>query len=620
MKRNILLLILFAVIFTLFADRIDDIIQNSNIDVDLEDASALNLHTRVTLDVEEDFTYQRNTFYIKKILSYKGKKRYSDVKISYYPEYESIKINECFSVDREGNRIAVPENHIYDLDDQMSVFSPEFINRREMIINFPQVEPGYYIVIDYTITNTRKRPVSGIEHLQESNPFVDKEFTITFPHSLKLKASYKKDKSVNHKEDIRGIKHIRTWSVQNMPLIKKEENQPSYLIIGSPIIYSFYDSWQENASLKLSKLRPDSIPEFIPEIIEDLMKNDDSEDEKLLIIYKYMAKQFISKHSLINEIDFTPLSLEKIFAQKYGSERDLVALFLAFAKAAKIEEIYPALILEEKNRSLKEQISIAVDDFIMGLVIFKNGKLYIPGSDKIPYGYAGTNGANILAGYDNIKISEYKSQLEDKESYSYKYFLTDEQVLEEIKAELTGSLNLEMRYRYMHETEEKRKIWFNNSLNIQSAKLISGPDFHNFDKIDENLRFDYTLQYSDLIVKQDKFTYFKIDKPKIKLNVAKIEREYDYQIFSTVNRNENTTIKLYDKYKILNPPAEYSVEFTFNGKKAYYKYQTTLDNKEILIKRELFIPTGIVSKEDYPKFREFILSVQNSMNSMVFLK
>ena len=129
--KPILLILLILCILPVFADQIDDIIKDTAVNVSLENASALNLYTTVDWKIEEDFSYSKHVFYIKKILTYKGKKRYSDIKLQYYPDYESIELLQHFVISPDGNRLQIPDNQITDMNDRLTLFSPEYVNRNE---------------------------------------------------------------------------------------------------------------------------------------------------------------------------------------------------------------------------------------------------------------------------------------------------------------------------------------------------------------------------------------------------------------------------------------------------------------------------------------------------------
>ena len=97
-------------------------------------ATAVNIFTEVTYDINEDYTSEHKVFYLKKILDYSGKIRYSDVEIEYNPDYETVELISYFSVSPENVRIPVPENQVYDLNTDDAVWSPEYVHNRKSLI------------------------------------------------------------------------------------------------------------------------------------------------------------------------------------------------------------------------------------------------------------------------------------------------------------------------------------------------------------------------------------------------------------------------------------------------------------------------------------------------------
>ena len=622
MKKIFIIVGLIISFCFLNADRIDDIISDTKTDISLENATALNLFTKVELTLNNDSTYTYHVFYIKKILTYKGKKRYSDLKIAYNPEYEKVVINNCITIDPQGNRISIPKNQFYDIDDQMAVYSPQYVKRKEIVLNFPQIEPGYYIVVDYQKENFRKIPLSGVEHLQETNPYVNKIFTLSYPKNFELLSYYPTDKNVKHEKNETESKIIESWKIHNSPLIKKEKNQPSYLLIGTPIVYTFYKNWEECASKKLSNFMFTDIPEDIKINVRELIRNCTDNECKLKKIYEYFARNFTIHFSYLGDSDYNPLPLSTIQSQKFGSVVDITALFLAYAREAQIHRIYPALILEADDRFSEIQANFALDQFIDKLVLNYDGNILIPGNKNIPYKYGDIFAGTIVSGYTDIDVIKYRSEHKFDSYYTYNYDFTKDKPTVEITALLSGKDNKMMRQRYMNVPFDRTKIYFINSLNLKSAKLTDGPNFKNFDRFDEDLELKYMLQYEDLLVKQDKFSYFKTQITSPNIDVSKNEREYDYIIPQKIHEIDKVILNLKKGKKVINLPPQKEITLEINGIKAFYKSKVEENKKTITIKREIFIPQEIVSTDLYKKFRSFVLDIKNEIGNgeMIFLK
>ena len=624
MIKKIFTLLLIVSAFNLFADRIDEIIKDVPGLNEYPNASALNVLTEINLNIEEDFSFQKHIFYVKKMLNYKGVKRYSDVKISYNADFEEIELGHCFAIDTEGKRIEIPENQIYDMNDTESIISPNYINFREKIINFPQIEPGYFVIVDYTITNKRYEPVNGVEHLRETNPYLNKTFTIKFPEKFKLNYSYDEN-IVNFTKKKDEKFNVYSWNVTDIKIYKEETNSPSLLISGTPIVFSFYKDWHELTAEKLLKLKDIKIDASISELAKTIIINCKDDRAKVLAVYKYMAENFNEKKSYTSEIDFTPEPLTEVFEKKFGSERELTALFIALLKSSGIEDVYPAVILSKNNRSSDIQKNFAVNNFMDKICVFWNNDLYCPGDNYMPFAFTGNNEVNILLGNDKYELIKYKIENIVSEENTYNYYVKNNIATVEVESEYSGNKNFRKRQSFLNMPDVQRKIWFNQSLGEKSAKLLDGPNVLNFDKIDENLKMTYTLEYSDFLFNQKPYKYFKLLLQKLPLDVSLDERDNDYQISNKILIQENFIINISDlsgkreKMELLNSINNIT-EFAINGKTAFSKMESRIENGQIIIQREIYIPECIIPNSKYPEFKQFVLSIQNPINSMVFLK
>ena len=147
----------------------------------------------------------------------------------------------------------------------------------------------------------------------------------------------------------------------------------------------------------------------------------------------------------------------------------------------------------------------------------------------------------------------------------------------------------------------------------------------NFDKIDENLKMTYTLEYDDFLVDQEPYKYFKLLSSNFSLDVALDERDNNYQISDKIFIKKNFIIDISnlsnksDKMELLNNTKSIK-EFVINDITAYFKIESKIEDGKIIVNKEIYIPECIISNKKYPEFKQFILSIQNPINNMIFLK
>ena len=230
-----------------------------------------------------------------------------------------------------------------------------------------------------------------------------------------------------------------------------------------------------------------------------------------------------------------------------------------------------------------------------------------------------------MVGNVKYELIKYKTENDVCEEKTYNYLVKDNSAKIEVESEYSENLNFQKREMFLNMPDVQRKIWFNQSLGEKSAKLVDGPNFLNFDKIDENLRMTYTLEYSDFIVDQEPYKYFKLLSSNFSLDVALDERDNNYQISDKIFIRENFIIdisdlsKESDKMELLNNTKSIK-EFVINDLTAYFKIESKIENGKIIVNKEIYIPECIIPNSKYSEFKQFILSILNPINNMIFLK
>ncbi len=637
MKRIIITCLFILITFYLFAvPNYKDYIQNVPGLDKYPNATAINVLTDIQLNINPDTTYTYEVFYIKKILTYKGKKRYSDVKFIYNADYESIDLGDCFTVNQEGEKIPLPPEAIHDSEHYLTLMSPDYINFREKIVNFPGIEPGYFIIVNYTLKNHRKEFISGVEHLMEENPFLEKHFTINSPKQIKIYYDYKRDlDNLKFTKEKNGNIISYKWVIKNSELIPDEQNAPSYMITGCPIVYSTAKNWKQMSKFLFDRFKKGIYRNReIEDKSKEITRDKDTDREKIFAIYDYIANNFLDKESDITEQDFNPQPLEKIFQQKYGSTRDLTALFITMAKMVGINDCYPAIVLNKNERFSSFQRNNAVRGFIENLLVFWNGMLIYPGKNDMPFGYAGIENCNLIIGKKRPQFQQYNHQ-RDIISYPKDLSLTDKTIKCQLQwhqreqgAKLDyfiayfGSQDYKYRTRFRNETEQKRKIWFSQRLKDKSAIITDGPYFDHIEDLDSTLIIRYKCDISNFYIRQGDFIYFKLPSEIIPIRCGARERKTSFQIYKRFSIKEKFVIEnIPEDFILIKPRKRVHKKFKLDDYLIEYKLEIVenTDEKLTLI-RQINIPQGLIELDDYTKFRNFINKLKQPQNLMVFLK
>ncbi|HQO09869.1 MAG TPA: DUF3857 and transglutaminase domain-containing protein [Clostridiales bacterium] len=578
-------------------------------------ATALNIYTEVTYDINDDYSYEHKVFYLKKILDYSGKIRYSDVEIEYNPDYETVELIDYYSLSPEKVKIPVPENQVYDLNTDYAVWSPEYIHNRKKIINFPQVEPGYYIVLEYRIKNTRKLPPNGVEHFQESNPYLEKALYINYPKNLTIKYDAHPSINFTKKEDSRN--RLR-WKIKNSPLIKEEPSSPSYLYSGKPVLFSFYKDWKEfNEKMFKNIYDFEKTPE-VTQLAKEITKDLKTDAEKIDAVYDHLAKNYQEKTSYTSQIGFTPEKLSETITRKFGSSRDLTALFIALAEASGVKNCEPALLLSNDFKLIKNKLDeIVLFDAIEDLAVFANGKILEPGERMKYAGFRSTTNDLVITP-SAIKPFINKAEKSPWHLKKQTYKIEGKNLLISVDTEFSGGGDFWMREFERYPESERALRFFQWYIRDNTAELLEGPVFTNFGRYDKSMSVSYKIKKPSALTVQGDFSYFPLPGGSM-TDVSLKSRENDLYLSGNSYTVDEFVVDIGKDYDIISPENR---EMKFkNGKdEAYIKISVTRTGDKAFITRESYLPEMLIPKDKYPGFREFIMTMSKPVDSMLFLK
>ena len=121
---------------------------------------ALDAQTDATLKKVSE-TYTLNTdgsieHNYSKVMSYNTHysffSLFGETFVVYNPEYQDLKINHCYTIQKDGKRIDAPENAFNKVLPKLAADAPAYNHLTEMVITHTGLELGATVYLDYTIT------------------------------------------------------------------------------------------------------------------------------------------------------------------------------------------------------------------------------------------------------------------------------------------------------------------------------------------------------------------------------------------------------------------------------------------------------------------------------------
>ena len=104
------------------------------------------------VDLAGDACWTSTNTVVKEILTYDGKKRSSELKLSYNPTWESVEVVSAVVSNRDGSVSRLTDREVNEMDCGWAAAAPRYPASKQMVVNLPSVEVGS--VVSFTVART----------------------------------------------------------------------------------------------------------------------------------------------------------------------------------------------------------------------------------------------------------------------------------------------------------------------------------------------------------------------------------------------------------------------------------------------------------------------------------
>ncbi|MEM4247993.1 MAG: DUF3857 domain-containing protein, partial [Candidatus Nanoarchaeia archaeon] len=347
---------------------------------------------------------------VKKILSYAGKKRNSEIKISYNPVWDEVKIEHAKVIAPDGSIKELSPEETNIMDQAWVSSARRYPPGKILVASLPGVEPGS--IIEFKCVQIfRKRPfISFISYLQGNNPVLESSISVI---NAKGKLKEMNTASLNI-EKINDEKQT-TWMAKNVPALKNEKNLPP-LFIFTPCIAFSNGSWREYAEqldycLKNAAKNANKATAKAIEICEGIT----DKKEKIRKIRDFVAINIRSAGPSFNDLPLDNITdADRTLSDGYGNSADKAVLIYAMLSAQGINSEF---VLASSYPQIK-QISEFTEEIpftnVFQEVLVKIAEENIYLNDTNQYAELGVSSNNGMTGLalPSGKLFEIKSQEE----------------------------------------------------------------------------------------------------------------------------------------------------------------------------------------------------------------
>ncbi|MDA3924129.1 MAG: DUF3857 domain-containing protein [Kiritimatiellae bacterium] len=305
-------------------------------------------HTKTEMHSPTSWT--TTTSWSKRILTYAGKKKNSELKYSYNPIWQNIELVSATVSNANGKVFTVTDKEINLMDAGWTASAPRYPAGKTLIINLPGVETGSVITVQTMATRSNANFYANSIGFGGTSPSANESFELTWPRNLTpVIQSFNLHDYVTCSAVTNDQIITTRWSSENPPELEAESGMPPWHFHNPQAFISFGEWNKYTRDLK--------------KVIRKALKEDDATEkhvkELLRGIKKPQAKILAVRNDVLRNIRIAgpsylalPLSevstADQTLGDQYGNALDRAILMAAMLDEAGFN---PEIIFASSNSS-----------------------------------------------------------------------------------------------------------------------------------------------------------------------------------------------------------------------------------------------------------------------------
>ena len=289
---------------------------------------------------------------------------YGESFIVYNPHYQSLKINESYTRQKDGNIVKTPSNAFVEVLPKAAADAPAYNHLKEMVVVHTGLELGATIYLDYTITSKAGylSELDVFEPVQQLSPIRECSFKMVTPADKQLRYTFANSavKAVV-KED--GGKRTTSWVLRNVPQVSTS----SFVNVANgdlPFLAATTFADAKSAMQVLNK-QMDASDAAVQSLVARLTKDAKCDKCKMKQIAGFIANNLSTSGLSLNQTGYRFRPAAEVLATAYGTEAEKANLMAAMLRAAglKAEVLagYPLKVADGFGLAAVNHLYVAVD-------------------------------------------------------------------------------------------------------------------------------------------------------------------------------------------------------------------------------------------------------------------
>jgi len=589
-------------------------------------AKILNVEKR--LEVTDGHTARYHVRYAKKILTYVGKTRESEIKIAFNPACEEVHFLRGSVIAATGERHEIAPSEINLLDAESAASAKRYTGGKILVASLPSVEIGSTIEVEYETTMKEKPFLAGFEAFQLPDALEKKNFTLSLPEKLKVEKLLSGGTLAPAESQTRqDEKKSLSWSAEKRLALRLEKQLPPSWAALPGVTYFIGDFQDYLTTLQQTLLARSQSGTQAAAIAKKITEANKTKIDTLRGIRDFVSSNIRGAGPSFTELPLSELSAADVtLADGYGHQADRAILLHSLLTAAGFQPEFvlasdlPPIPEFQKTAStfpLPEEFSVPLVKVTLDGVSY-----YLNDTDQ--YAELGTTPHDHMLALDlsSQTYDEIHSVKEDKDRIEISY---------DIQLDAKGGLQMRVTRKY-YGTAYNQQSRFYAELRPEERKrhyqkLISQITQGARPLGELTTRFDTYPGTEEFSVQVDHFAVLDGDNCYFSLpfttSLFQLPGDETRTLPLEISRQQIKAI-----HATLTLPSEFPqiviapVSRTLQAPSGTGRVQITTQKQEgkFLLDEKLETAPGIVSPADYPALRALESSLRETSSSLFLLK
>jgi len=312
------------------------------------DHEMLSNHSKTELQTAESWTTTSN--WSKRILTYAGKKKNSELKYSYNPIWQNIELISATVSNLNGKVFSVTDKEINLMDAGWTASAPRYPAAKTLIINLPGVETGSVITVETRSCRSNANFYANSIAFGGTSPSANESFELTWPRKLEPAIqSFNLDGFVTCSAITNDQTITTRWSSEKPPELEAEPGMPPWHL-HNPSVFISFGQWKSYTRdlkkvIRTALREDDDIDDHVKELTRGIR---DSRQKILAIRDDVLRSIRVAGPSFLALPLSSVSTADQTLKDQYGNALDRAILLAAMLDEAGFD---PEIIFSSRNRS-----------------------------------------------------------------------------------------------------------------------------------------------------------------------------------------------------------------------------------------------------------------------------